>query len=218
MKAKRRTGIAFVVVGVLLLAAALLLLLHNIRESDEAGIAAGEALIAVQEAIRTGNVQPGAAPSPAPSDEAEPGETEPADPAETEPVPELTVTVINGHEYVGYLEIPSLDRTLPVMKLQYLQDLQTAPCLQFGSPWTGDAVIAAHNYASHFGPLRDMTGGETIIFTDMNGASISYTVKIVQTIEPTALETVKESPYDLVLYTCTTGGKARVMIGCDRAE
>lgn len=216
MKAKRRVGIALVVLGVLLLAAALLLLLHNQQESKDAGLAAEEALAAVQEAIRTGNVQPGAAPSPAPSDQETPGQAEPAAPMETEPIPELTVTVINGHEYVGYLEIPSLDRTLPVMKLQYLQDLQTAPCLQFGSPWTNDAVIAAHNYASHFGPLRDMTGGETIIFTDMNGEFIEYTVKIVQTIEPTALETVKESPYDLVLYTCTTGGKARVMIGCDR--
>lgn len=145
-------------------------------------------------------------------------ETVPTGPTETEPVRELTVAVINGHEYVGYLEIPSLDRALPVMKLQYVQDLQTAPCLQFGSPWTNDAVIAAHNYASHFGPLRDMTGGETIIFTDMNGESILYTVKIVQIIEPTALKTVTESPYDLVLYTCTTGGKTRVMIGCDRGE
>ncbi len=217
MKAKRRAGVALVIVGVLLLAAALLLLLHNRQESDEAGAAAQEALAAVQEAIQTGNVQPGAAPAPAPAD-GEPEETEPTDPAETEPVPELTVTVINGHEYVGYLEIPSLDRKLPVMKLQYMEDLQIAPCLQFGSPWTDDAVIAAHNYPSHFGPLRDMTGGETILFTDMNGASITYTVKIVQTIQPTALDTVKESPYDLVLYTCTTGGKTRVMIGCDRAE
>lgn len=216
MKAKRRAGIALVAVGVLLLAAALLLLFHNIRQSDEAGVAADEALAAVQEAIRTGNVQPGTAPSPAPALPDETGETEPTAPGSTEPVRELTVTVINGHEYVGYLEIPSLDRTLPVMKLQYIQDLQTAPCLQFGSPWTNDAVIAAHNYPSHFGPLRDMTGGETIIFTDMNGESITYTVKIVQTVQPTDVAKVKDSPYDLVLYTCTTGGKTRVMIGCNR--
>ncbi len=210
-------GIALVTVGVLLLAAALLLLIHNQQESQQAGSAAEEALEAVQEAIRKNHAPTDAVPAPAAPEEAPP-EAEPEAPRETEPVPELAVTVINGHEYVGYLEIPSLDRTLPVMKLKYLQDLQTAPCLQFGSPWTNDAVIAAHNYASHFGPLRDMTGGEMILFADMNGESISYTVKIVQTIEPTDLQTVTESPYDLVLYTCTTGGKARVMIGCDRAE
>ncbi len=253
MKSKRRLGVAFIVVGVLLLAAALLLLLHNQQESRQAGVSAEEALLAIQEAIREGNVHPGSAPVPTASEVPSP-ETEPemkAEPGpeaeqkadtkpemdtkpdtenkskpgtgskseteeEAEPIPDLTV--INGHEYVGYLEIPSLDRTLPIMKLKYLQDLQTSPCLQFGSPWANDAVIAAHNYASHFGPLRDMTGGETIIFTDMNGESITYTVEVVQTIAPTALETVKESPYDLVLYTCTTGGKARVMIGCNRAE
>ena len=89
-----------------------------------------------------------------------------------------------------------------------------ALCIAAGAAGIGSSIATATMSPN----IHALTGGETIIFTDMNGASISYTVKIVQTIEPTALETVKESPYDLVLYTCTTGGKARVMIGCDRAE
>ncbi len=215
MKAKRRAGILLVGIGAALLAAALLLFLHNRQEDSQAAQAANEALIAVQEAISNGTAT-------APTADPEEADTDPT--ASTDPTQEsaeageLAVVTIDGHDYVGYLSVPSLGLELPVMKIVYLEDLQIAPCLQYGSPLTDDAVIAAHNYASHFGPLRDMEGGETIIFTDMNGDAITYTVAEVKTIQPTDVTAVTGGDYDLVLYTCTTGGQARVMVGCQRAE
>ena len=34
--------------------------------------------------------------------------------------------------------------------------------------------------------------------------------------DPTDVDAVKNSGYDLVLYTCTYGGKTRIVVFCDR--
>ncbi len=136
--------------------------------------------------------------------------TDPTDP------PTLITEMIDGHEYVGYLGFPSLDRKLPVIKIKYVDDLQIAPCLEKGSPLTDDAVICAHNYPSHFGPIRDWVGGETVTFQDLEGGLIEYTVQNVEQISPYDVDKVMNSDHDLVLYTCTPGGANRVMIACDR--
>lgn len=218
MKAKRIAGIVCIALGFVLILGSLGLYCYNKWDSAQAGKAADNTLVELEKLIESGAPTKLVTPEPLPTQE--PGATEETGetvPEETEPVPELTSVTVDGHEYVGYLSIPSLNRKLPVMKIAYLEDLQLAPCLQFGSPFTNDAVIAAHNYDSHFGPLRNFKGGEEIQFTDMNGVNIRYTVKTVESIEPTAVSKVKDSDYDLVLYTCTTGGQARVMIGCSRS-
>lgn len=184
---------------------ALLLFLFNQREAAQAGEAAGNALSAIQEAIPGGN-QP-------PLLELEDGETAPTEASE-ETVPEptaLTEVEVDGHKYIGYLSIPSAELQLPIMADWSMPKLQIAPCLQYGSPLTDDAVMAGHNFEQHFLPLHTIEPGETVTFTDMTGYVIEYEVKERKKIDPTDVYEVIESPYDLVLYTCTTGGSLRVI-------
>lgn len=220
MENNKRWGIGLIALGLVLLLASALLLRHNHQESDDAGQAAADALSAVQQAISENASVPTTQP-PAPPEETQAPEKETDPTAETRDPNEpeaLTEVEIDGHKYVGYLYFPDLDRSLPVMKLEYVEDLQLAPCLQVGSVYTNDAVIAAHNYPSHFGPLRDYKGGERVRFTDMTGYILEYTVQEVRTIDPKETPDLTENPYDLTLYTCTTGGKDRVLISCNRAE
>ena len=79
-------------------------------------------------------------------------------------------------------------------------------------------MIAAHNYASHFGGLSGLSGGEQVIFVDMDNVVSSYTVVAVEILPPTAVEEMTNGEYDLSLYTCTYGGRSRVTVRCDRAE
>ena len=55
--------------------------------------------------------------------------------------------------------------------------LKRSPCRQFGWPATGDFVIAAHNYTSHFKQLSKLEPGDAVQFEDMNGRvyAVSYT-------------------------------------------
>ncbi len=206
---KKRLGFVFVVVGAALLIAALLLFLYNEQESATAGEAASSALSAMQDMI------PDKDPFPAVT--LPDGATEP--PEETIPEPtELTRVNIDGNDYIGYISIPGLELDLPIMADCTESKLRVAPCLQYGSPLTDDAVIAGHSYRHHFRPLHDLELEDRLAFTDMTGYTIAYEVVKIKYVEPTAVYEVINSEYDLVLYTCTNSGRSRIVIGCNRIE
>ena len=198
---KRKAGIAFVILGAVLILSALLLFLRNWKENEEAGDHAEQVLQAI-----TDNMVK------------DPPEITSSDIEETvvpEVPAEMTTMSIDGYDYIGYLEIPSLDLELPVMSDWDYDRMKIAPCRQFGSTKTDDLVIAGHNYRSHFGTLSGLKVGDRILFTDMDGTEWRYTVSEITTLQPTDVDAVQNSGYDLVLYTCTPGGASRVVIYCD---
>ena len=200
----KRADIVIIAVGAVLILSALLLLIYNRCEDVRAGQEAESLLASVEAAI---SAQEMAAPNKPESTEAL---SLPLD-------PEMPVVTLGGYEYVGYVEIQTLGLKLPVMAEWDYTRLQIAPCRQFGSSRTDNLVIAAHNYDTHFGKLKELSKGDTVIFTDMEGIVSTYCVEKLETLSPDAVDTVLNSGYDLVLYTCTKGGRTRVIVFCDRA-
>lgn len=189
------------VLGAVLVLAALSLFLWNQRENNEAGTSAEKILPQVMEQIET----PGAG-----QEVEEPSYPDPYDPTMTE-------VEIDGYAYVGYLSIPSLELELPVMSEWDYTRLKIAPCRYAGSTKTDDLVICAHNYTRHFGPIRNLTPGDTVTFTDMDGVVWQYEVVAVDILAPTDVEDMTAGGYDLTLFTCTYGGASRVTVRCERA-
>lgn len=187
----KKVGIAIVAVGAVLILSALLLLLYNRYEDARAGQEAADLLAKMRAAMEAGR---------------------------SDLEPELPVVEVDGYGYVGYVEIPALELELPVMAEWDYDRLKIAPCRQFGSSRTDDLVIAAHNYQTHFGRLKELEAGETVLFTDMEGIVNTYAVAKNETLNPTEVDEVQNSGYDLVLYTCTLGGRTRVTVFCNRVE
>lgn len=196
---KRRAGIVLVVIGAVLLLAALLLFAYNRWEDANAGSEAADILVDVQSAIEDGDV--------------EAGEND-----EDEEVPPMPVTNINGYDYIGYLNIPDLGLELPVMADWDYNRLQKAPCRQFGTTYGDDLVIAAHNYQRHFGRINTLEEGAEVTFTDMDGIVTTYAVREIGSAGPYEVEKVTGSQWDLILYTCTYGGRSRIVVGCEKVD
>ena len=114
-------------------------------------------------------------------------------PAPTPLDPQMPVVMLDGYEYVGYVEIPVLGLKLPVMSEWDYSRLKLAPCRQFGSSRTDDLVIAAHNYESHFGHLKDLSAGDTVTFTDMEGIVNNYCVEKIETLNPNEVDAVQNN-------------------------
>lgn len=131
---------------------------------------------------------------------------------------EMTEVEIDGYWYIGYLSIPSLDLQLPVMSDWSYPQLKIAPCRYSGSTKSGNLVIAGHNYARHFSPIKRLTAGDEVYFTDMDGVVTAYQVAEVDTLSPTAVEEMTDSGYPLTLFTCSYGGQSRVTVRCDVLE
>ena len=120
--------------------------------------------------------------------------------------------------YIGVLEIPSLDLVLPINETWSYLALKKTPCRYYGSAYTEDLVICAHNYSAHFGRLKSLKSGDEVIFTDANGNVFNYRVEICETLLPNSAEQMTDGEWDLSLFTCTQGGSFRVTVRCNLIE
>ena len=125
---------------------------------------------------------------------------------------------IDGRSYIGVLDIPALELSLPIISEWSYDALQIAPCRYSGSAYLDNLVIAGHNYRSHFASLPQLQPGDTVTFTDMDGNVFSYEVSSLETLSPYAVSDMTSGDWDLTLFTCTVGGQSRLAIRCDQAE
>ncbi len=123
---------------------------------------------------------------------------------------------IDGWNFIGVLEIPSLGLSLPIISDWSYPAMKVAPCRYSGSAYKDDLILSGHNYRSHFGRLYDLTGGEEVIFTDTMGNVFKYIVVERETVYQTAVDVMMGGDWDLTLFTCTMNGTSRVTIRCDR--
>lgn len=195
----------FIALGVLCLFAALCLTAYNCWSNVRAGEAAASALQQLK-----------AVSHPALQDpfSSEPSEGVPA--FILHPEIDMPTQEIDGQAYIGFLEIEALGLSLPVLSEWSYPGLRTAPCRYTGSAYRNDLVIAAHNYTTHFGRLRELSQGDAVTFTDVDGNVFCYQVAEVETLPPYSVEEMTGGDWDLTLFTCTIGGQARVTVRCER--
>ena len=196
MKVER--GTAWINLGLLLLAAALFLSAYNEMESHEARNSAQQVIEQMCQTLPTETAAETEAP-------AIPEYLLDAD-------REMPVQTINDRDYIGVLTIPSLELELPVLSQWDYPALKVAPCRYSGSLYQDNLIICAHNYASHFGKLKNLRVGDTAIFTDMDENVVRFQLAAQETIQPEDLEAMEAGDWDLTLFTCTVGGQSRVTV------
>lgn len=201
MKGKILTG-----VGLLLIAAALLLTVYNIRESDRAG-AESEDMVVRMESLT--------------ADLPERLETEKKELVpeyKKNPEMEMPTVEVNGQECVGMIEIPALGLKLPIISEWSDAKLKKAPCRYSGSAYLKNMIIAGHNYRTHFSGIKRLNPGDYVVFTDADGNVFSYEVAEIETVGGYDIEKMEAGDWDLTLFTCTNKGKARAAVRCREIE
>ncbi len=208
MSMRKHAGRICIALGVVLVCAAAGLMLWNRHEARQAGAAAQHVLPALMEAISEGT---------APSVPELPQETEGTPPTLPQPEdPTMREVVVEGHGYIGYLSIPALELSLPVMNECGYDAMKLAPGRYYGWAASEDLVIAGHNYPEHFGHLEELKEGDRIFLTDMDGRVWRYEVAAVDILAADAVEEMTSGEYALTLFTCTYGAASRITVRCDR--
>ena len=200
---KFRKSTALILSGVLLLLGAAGFAVYNTADSDRAGKSAASIAAVIAEGLPT---KPAA-------------EATPQNGNLDRFVPEMETKEIDGALYIGILEIPALELTLPVRESWSYDALKLSPCRYSGSYYTNDLVICAHNYASHFNGLRTIAMGEDVYFTAVGGRTYHYVITNRETLNPDEAERMSTPDgWDLTLFTCYIGGATRCTIRCSLAE
>jgi len=202
----RRKGGVLITLGLLLVLGALGLTGYNLydeKRADEAAQAAAERLAVIL-------------PRPTAGLESLPPEEQEIPDYLLDPTRAMPTEEIGGVAYVGALSIPALGLELPVIDQWSYPHLKLAPCRYRGTAYQDNFVIAAHNYPSHFGGLKNLLPGDWVTFTDLDGNVFPYEVAEIEVLAPTAIREMVGSEYPLTLFTCTLGGAERVTVRCER--
>ena len=206
-KKKNWIGKIFTITGLLLFAAALALSVYNLWD----GYRAEQSREKLLEEYRDKNQNI--------SDEGEQAEESDGQIPDYQLNPEMEMPEIaldlDGVACIGVLEIPAIDLKLPVLSEWSYPLLKKAPCRYSGSAYLDNLVIAAHNYRTHFGKLKELETGDEVIFTDAAGNRFEYKVAVVEALTPQSVEDMTSGEWALSLFTCTLDGKNRVTVRCD---
>lgn len=190
-----KPGTGWMCLGTAFMAAALALAAYNHRQDLQARQYSAQVLPQLQAALQS----------------------LPADPPDPYAAAMAQVQV-EDQAYVGYITLPALQLELPVMATWSESQLAQAPCLYAGSALTGDMVIAGHNYTRHFGRLKQLRPGDTVLFCGMDGQVWQYQVALVEVLAADQVEAMTAGEYPLTLFTCTYSGQERLTIRCQLAE
>lgn len=204
----KKHGWCCIILGTALLIAALSLVFYNSQENKKGGEAAMKALSTLKENIP----EP---PTEAFSETFEGEDIYSEYNIEPQTSAQETIMTIDEHGYIGIISIPDLGLELPVMSDWSYQDLKISPCRYKGSVFSGDMIIAAHNYRSHFGRLAELSGNETIVFTAADGRVYNYEISQITELDGKDIEGMdfgSADSWDLTLFTCTLGGRSRVTV------
>lgn len=195
-KARNKKGSFFVILGTMLLLAALFLVLWNVNK-DKKGLKESEqALVKLEEQI------------PESSDPTEKSNVPKKEKQEPKPID------IDGNLYSGIIEIPKIGRKLPVLNSWSYANLDIAPCVYSGSVKGKDLIIAAHNYSSFFFDIDKLNSGDEIIFTECDGERHIYEVtnsELIGGFDSKSMKSGSED-WDLTLFTCNWSGYSRVTV------
>ena len=183
--------------GALLISAAVLLTAHNLHEARQAAEFAEQTALRLTDGLSRTHAVP-----------------QTTEASGTEEAPHVAV---DGTEYLGLLEVPSLGLTLPVAAQWDYPTLKRTPCRYSGTSAEDNLIILAHNYHTHFGRLKQLAPGAEVYLTELSGARTAYIVTGLERISPDGLPAL-ESQAALTLLTCTPGGKSRLAVLCERAE
>lgn len=197
---KGKVGIILMTFGAMLVAAALSLAVYNIYTDKQAEKNSSTVLVKLEEEITQRsdeNISSDFIDNSQNQDE----------------VGDMETISINGKNYIGIIDIPTIGIKLPVLSEWNYDNLDIAPCRYSGSIDKG-LILAAHNFTGHFGKLKNLILDDEVYFIDANGKIHNYYVDYIDTIDGNQADKMLAGDWDLTMFTCTFDGTERVTIRC----
>ena len=120
---------------------------------------------------------------------------------------------LDGVDFVGVLEIPRYDSALPVCaqwgsRTQY-------PCCFSGSVYDGTLRIGATSRQGQYDFYREISVGDSIYFTDMEGNRYAFTVSDLRYEKKADQETLSRNNADLILFIKNVYGFDYLIVYCN---
>lgn len=123
------------------------------------------------------------------------------------------VLSINETDFIGVLELPQFKSTLPVCA--DWGNITKYPCKFSGSIYDGTLQIGATSQRGQYDFYRDISLGDTVIFTDAEGNSYTYAVTNLQYEKHADQTTLSQKESALTLFIKNVYDFEYLIVYCD---
>ena len=125
----------------------------------------------------------------------------------------MSVLSIDGADFVGIIEMPRYESTLPVCA--NWGHLTKYPCRFSGSIYDSTLQIGATSQKGQYDFYREISVGDTVIFTDVEGNQYTYTVTNLQYEKHADQITLDREESVLTLFIKNVYDFEYLIISCD---
>jgi sortase A len=123
---------------------------------------------------------------------------------------------IDGKDFIGIIEIPRFSSSLPVGG--DWGNSSKYPCLFSGSIYDRTIKIGATTGSGQYSFYRELSLGDTLIFTDMEGNRFTYGIKSMRYEKHADQSTLTHTDADLVLFIKNVYAFDFLIIFCETAN
>jgi len=120
---------------------------------------------------------------------------------------------LNGKDYVGIIEIPLYNTSLPVASSWGKRDVTSLPCRYSGSLYDGSLIIGASE--AQFKSADTISVGDEITFTDMTGAVFNYIISDIRVSDKAEIDALLFETADLSVFVKDTLSSKYTIIFCN---
>ncbi|MBR5313341.1 MAG: hypothetical protein IKU40_10735 [Clostridia bacterium] len=111
---------------------------------------------------------------------------------------------MDGENFIGIIEIPFYEITLPVCGSWNKHKISSFPCRYYGNLYDSSLIIGGSDAEGHFDFIKTTSVGDAVFVTDMTGGQYFYQVEWIEKYDEISGEVLMEKSADLVLFTKNT--------------
>ena len=126
---------------------------------------------------------------------------------------EMPILSIEGTDFIGVLEIPDFDTALPVCAEWNAP--YKYPCRFSGNIYDRTIQIGATTQKGQLDYYRDISVGDNVYFTDMEGNRYAYVISDMRYVKKADRETLEKVNADLTLFVKNLYSLEYIIIYCD---
>ena len=123
---------------------------------------------------------------------------------------------LDGTDFVGIIEIPRYESVLPVGS--EWGEVSEYPCRFSGSIYDRTMQIGATSQSGQYDFYRELSAGDEVYFTDMEGNRFSYTITNMRYEEHADAAALSRDDAALTLFIKNMYGFEYLIVFCDTAE
>ncbi|MBQ2729623.1 MAG: hypothetical protein IJF69_02490 [Clostridia bacterium] len=107
---------------------------------------------------------------------------------------------IDGENFCAIIEIPQYKKVLPVRSEWSKGEVSKYPCRYLGSIYDASLIIGGSDNEGQFDFMKNITIGDEVFITDVEGQRYSYTVCDIGKTDDVSTEKLTELEADLLLF------------------